>query len=68
MVSIGGEMYHVITREDTRYFIRNDVIGGVDVDKDTGYVLTQMSEFVMELKKNRNPKAIDEWFVYRSRV
>jgi len=63
MVSIGGEMYHVITRGDTRYFISNEFIGGVDADKDTDDVLTQMSDFVMELKKNRNHKAIAEWFV-----
>ena len=56
-------MYHVITRDSTRYFISNEFIDGVDVDKDTDDVLTQMSDFVMEFKKCRDCSAIGEWFL-----
>ena len=65
VVKVGEFLYEVVTRGEAKYFNRNDVIGGVDVEKDDDMILTQMSDFVMEFRKNRNPAAIGEWFVNR---
>ena len=65
MVKVGEFLYEVVTRDETRFFIRNDVIGGVDVEKDNDMILTQMSDFVMEFKKCKDCSAIGEWFVNR---
>ena len=63
MVCVGEFLYEVVTRGDTRFFLRNDMVGNVDVEKDTDEVLTEMSDFVMEFKKCRDCSAIGEWFV-----
>jgi hypothetical protein len=65
MVSIGGLSYEIVTREDTKYFIRNDMVANVDTENDTDTVLTLMSDFVMEFKKCRDCSAIGEWFTKR---
>jgi len=61
MVSINNTMYKVISRDKKKFFIRNDMLYAIDEDKDTDDILMQMSDFVLELKKNRG--VIDEWFL-----
>ena len=63
MINIGSNVYQIVERGDTRFFIRNDLIGEVDVDKDSDSLLTQLSDFVMEFKKCKDCSVIGEWFL-----
>jgi len=63
MVSINNTMYKVISRDKKKFFIRNDMLYAIDEDKDTDDILMQMSDFILEVKKNKG--GIDEWLMNR---
>jgi hypothetical protein len=61
MINIGSNVYQIVKRGETRFFIRNNV--GVDVEKDTDATLTTLSDFVMEFKNCKECSVIGEWFL-----
>jgi len=61
MVRIGEDNYNMITRGNTRYFVKVGVYRDPDASNDE---VMRLADFVMELKKEKDG-VIDEWFLSR---